>query len=75
MSQMKRCIYCRKEKPADELSKEHIIPQFMGGSSECSAAVTYDVCQRRNAIFGQFVDAAVAKGFFMNGNLAGLFRL
>ena len=68
MTEMKSCIYCREEKPADEFSEEHIVPQFMGGSSNCDAAITKDVCQKCNSRFGRFVDAAVAKGFFMNGN-------
>lgn len=71
MTEMKRCIYCREEKPAEDFSEEHIVPQFMGGSSECNAAITHDVCQRCNGLFGRFVDAAVAKGFFMNGNENG----
>lgn len=66
MTETKLCIYCREEKPVTDFSEEHIIPQFMGGSSACAAAVTRDVCRQCNALFGRFVDAAVAKGFFMN---------
>jgi hypothetical protein len=68
MTEMKRCIYCLAEKPANSFSEEHIVPQFLGGSSDCHAAITRSVCQRCNSLFGRFVDAAVAKGFFMNGN-------
>jgi hypothetical protein len=74
MTEMKRCIYCRQEKPVDEFSEEHIVPQFMGGSSECKAAVAHNVCRRCNALFGRFVDAAVAKGFFMNSNENGAWQ-
>jgi hypothetical protein len=70
----KRCIYCRDEKLLGEFSEEHIVPQFMGGSSECTAAVTHDVCRQCNGIFGRFVDAAVAKGFFMNANEGGAWK-
>ncbi len=67
MTIMKRCNYCREEKPVEAFSEEHIIPRFMGGSSDCRAAVTRDVCQECNSVLGLHVDAAVAKGFFMNG--------
>ncbi|AXK79983.1 HNH endonuclease [Pseudolabrys taiwanensis] len=60
------CIYCCEIKPDNEFSEEHIIPQFMGGSSDCKEAVTRDVCQRCNSIFGRYVDAPVAKAFFQN---------
>jgi hypothetical protein len=68
MTEMNLCIYCRESKSVGAFSEEHIIPQFLGGSSTCAAVVTKDVCQKCNSIFGRFVDAAVAKGFFMNGN-------
>jgi HNH endonuclease len=74
MVKMKRCIYCREEKSADVFSEEHIVPQFLGGSSKCNAAVTRNVCQRCNSLFGRFVDAAVAKEFFMNGRESGAWQ-
>jgi hypothetical protein len=40
----------------------------MGGASACAAAITHDACARCNAIFGRFVDASVAKGFFLNAH-------
>jgi HNH endonuclease len=66
MTETKKCIYCREDKPVAEFSEEHIIPKFMGGSSECYDAVTNDVCDQCNSLFGRFVDASVAKGFFLN---------
>ena len=65
MNETRRCIYCSETKSADQFSQEHIIPQFMGGSSECVAAVTHDVCKKCNSLFGRFVDAAVARGYFL----------
>ena len=47
MNETRRCIYCSETKSADQFSQEHIIPQFMGGSSECVAAVTHDVCKNQ----------------------------
>ena len=49
----------------DDFSQEHIIPQFMGGSGECATAVTNDVCKKCNSIFGRFVEAPVARGYFL----------
>src|SRR5580658_10087394 len=66
MVETKRCIYCRENKPIEAFSAEHIIPRFMGGSSDCSAAVTKEACQKCNSLFGRFVDASVAMGFFLN---------
>jgi HNH endonuclease len=65
MAETKLCIYCLENKPIDAFSEEHIIPQFMGGSSDCSPAITNEVCKQCNSIFGRFVDAPVAKGFFL----------
>jgi hypothetical protein len=62
------CIYCGKQKPPDEFSLEHIIPQFMGGSSECPDTVTREVCRRYNNLCGRYVDAPVARGFFQNAS-------
>lgn len=77
MTETKRCIYCCKEKPVADFSIEHIIPKFMGGSSTCAAAITSDACRQCNSLFGRFVDAAVAKAFFLNAfessALAGCF--
>ena len=65
MARTKRCIYCSEAKSPDEFSEEHIIPQFMGGTSDCAAAVTRDACQKCNSLFGQFVDGPVARGYFL----------
>lgn len=75
MSEIRRCIYCWGEKNASEFSEEHIIPRFMGGTSECAAAITSDVCQRCNSLFGRFVDAPVAKGYFLNSVEHGAWRM
>ncbi len=65
MARTKRCIYCSEAKSPDEFSEEHIIPQFMGGTSDCAAAVTRDACQKCNSLFGRFVDGPVARGYFL----------
>ena len=74
MTETKRCIYCRETKPLAEFSEEHIIPRFMGGASACAAAVTHDVCAKCNGLYGRFVDAAVAKGFFLNAQESGAWQ-
>jgi len=74
VSQTNRCIYCTEVKPLNEFSEEHIIPQFLGGTSECPASVTNDVCQRCNSLFGRFVDAPVARGYFLRSIEQGSWR-
>ncbi len=66
MKEARRCIYCTIEKPVAAFSAEHIIPQFMGGSSDKPEVVTTEVCRSCNSLFGRHVDAAVAKGYFIN---------
>lgn len=66
MPNERECIYCLQEKPADQFSVEHIIPQFLGGTREHRTLVTDCVCKKCNSDFGRFVDAAVAKAYFMN---------
>ncbi len=65
MFETKRCIYCSEVKPLSEFSEEHIIPQFMGGSSDCPLSVSNEACQRCNSLLGRFVDAPVARGPFL----------
>lgn len=74
---MKKCIYCETEKPEDEFSLEHAIPQFLGGAQASDQFKTRDVCRKCNSNLGLFVDASFQKQFlvFNQLNLAaqGLF--
>ena len=74
MSDERRCIYCTELKALDAFSTEHIIPKFLGGNAECAAAATDAVCKDCNSLFGRFVDAAVAKGYFLNSIEQGAWR-
>lgn len=66
---MKLCIYCRQEKPDDEFSLEHVIPQFLGGSQSPDSLKTRDACKRCNSNLGLFVDASFEKDFLVFNNL------
>jgi hypothetical protein len=66
---MKHCIYCRQEKPDEEFSLEHVIPQFLGGSQSPDCLKTRDACKRCNSNLGLFVDASFEKDFLVFNNL------
>lgn len=68
------CIYCGTEKPVEEFSLEHVIPQFLGGNSECVETITREVCVRCNSLCGRYVDAPVARGFFQNSSESAAWR-
>ena len=70
----RRCIYCTELKSPSVFSTEHIVPRFLGGNAECAAAATDDVCQDCNSLFGRHVDAAVARGYFLNSIEQGAWR-
>lgn len=65
------CLYCGIDKPLNETSLEHAIPQFMGGSSAPSHfELSSNVCKKCNNSLGLFVDASYAKSAFVTNILA-----
>lgn len=62
---MRKCIYCKSEKPDNEFSLEHIIPQFLGGAQAPDHLKTRHVCRTCNSNLGLFVDASFEKDFFV----------
>ncbi|MFC3674058.1 HNH endonuclease [Ferrovibrio xuzhouensis] len=61
------CIYCEKEKPASEMTLEHVIPKFLGGACAPDRLKTNRVCQKCNNDLGLFVDASFAKSYLVEG--------
>lgn len=61
---LKKCIYCGKDKPVTDFSDEHIWPDALGGDFLEPFWRTQDVCKRCNSLSGVFVDGAFIKGFF-----------
>jgi HNH endonuclease len=66
---MRECIYCKKKKPDNEFTLEHVIPQFLGGAQAPDELKTRDVCSTCNNNLGLFVDAAFEKDFLVYNEL------
>lgn len=59
-----RCLYCDKEKEADEYSLEHIFPDALGGSLFSEVFKTRRVCRRCNSTSGLYIDGPFIKNIF-----------
>lgn len=66
---MKTCIYCRIGKNEDQLTLEHVIPQFLGGAHAPDNLKTRNVCGTCNNNLGLFVDASFEKDFIVFNEL------
>ncbi len=66
---MPKCIYCLNEKSDEELTLEHVIPQFLGGKQAPDSLKTRRVCQTCNSNLGLFVDASFEKSFLVFNEL------
>lgn len=64
-----QCIYCLKEKEDSQFSLEHIIPQFLGGSTAPDFLKTRRVCKKCNSNLGLFVDASFEKNLLISNHL------
>lgn len=69
------CLYCGSEKPQNESSLEHAIPQFLGGNSAPKIFQIANVCKQCNNRLGLWVDAAYAKSWITTNHLAQAARL
>ena len=63
------CVYCREEKQIDEFSREHVVPQFLGGNFVSDKFKTRNVCKKCNNNLGLFVDAAFEKDWLVFNHL------
>lgn len=50
------CHYCGKARPDEDLTKEHVLPQALGGNVTPTNPFTLDVCRRCNSACGRHVD-------------------
>lgn len=69
-SNTRTCIYCDSLKHKNEFSKEHIIPQCIGGAFAPTQFMTDLVCKSCNNNLGQFVDASFEKSWLVSNWLS-----
>ena len=55
-----KCIYCLKQKPASEFSREHVIPQSFGLFQQ-NLVLDDEVCRACNEYFGKILDRILAR--------------
>ena len=61
---MPKCVYCNELKDDSEMSKEHVIPQSLGGNlTPTNPFLLYDVCRRCNTLCGRYIDAPFIKSW------------
>lgn len=58
------CHYCGKERPDDELTKEHVLPQALGGNVGPTNPFLLDVCKRCNSACGRYVDGPFIRSWY-----------
>lgn len=65
------CLYCKKEKTAEEFSQEHVLPRGIGGNLNTYNPFSInDVCSRCNNLSGLFIDGPFIKSWFINNSRA-----
>lgn len=63
----KVCIYCGKEFEEKNMTREHVIPQVIGGNiEEQNPFIAYNVCKRCNNVAGTFIDGVFSKQILVN---------
>lgn len=67
---MFRCLYCDKDKPDNESTLEHAIPQFLGGAHSPLHYKLRNVCGGCNGRLGLHVDASYARSWTVTNGLA-----
>lgn len=58
------CHYCGKERPDEEFTKEHVIPQALGGAVRPTNPFLLDVCKRCNSACGRHVDGPFIRSWY-----------
>ena len=61
---MKKCIICKKTKNDNEFNKEHVIPEFIGGSLTIN-----NVCETCNSKLGEEIDSKLLKDFLIRAEI------
>jgi len=66
-----QCLYCRAFKDESEFSREHVIPQAIGGVFESGNPFKlHNVCERCNNVAGLYVDAPFLRSFSVHNGRA-----
>ncbi|WP_434794538.1 hypothetical protein TPDSL_15770 [Terrisporobacter petrolearius] len=64
------CLYCGKEFNKEEMTREHVIPQVIGGNiHESNPFIIENVCKRCNNTAGIFIDGIFAKQFLVKNKI------
>jgi hypothetical protein len=64
------CIYCDVDKDATETSREHSIPEFLGGAYAPDRFKVDRACKRCNNLLGLFVDGSFARTWWVSNWLS-----
>jgi len=59
------CPYCGQDRPDNESSVEHVIPQAIGGGVQPVNPFLLPVCQRCNSACGHYVDGPFLKSWLV----------
>lgn len=62
---MPSCIYCGQNKPDEDMTLEHAVPQCLGGAYAPDSFKTNRACKKCNSNLGLFVDASFEKSWFV----------
>lgn len=67
------CLYCGKEFNENEMTREHVIPQVLGGNiHESNPFIINNVCKRCNNVAGIFIDGIFAKQYLVKNKIDSL---
>jgi HNH endonuclease len=65
------CVYCNRDKPVEEFSDEHVLPQKIGGNLQpTNPFIIRNVCRRCNSISGLYIDGEFIRSWFTQNNRA-----
>ncbi|MBS0189683.1 MAG: HNH endonuclease [Planctomycetes bacterium] len=63
------CPYCGKDRPDGERSREHVVPQAIGGGLEpVNPFILEGVCKRCNSAAGHYIDGPFLRSWFIQNS-------
>lgn len=54
------CIYCKKEKEAEEFNREHVVPRMMGRYTDGFVLSDHQVCKECNSFFSREIEDKIS---------------
>lgn len=67
------CLYCGKQFNKNEMTRDHVIPQVLGGNiHESNPFIINNVCKRCNNVAGIFIDGIFAKQYLVKNKIDSL---